>query len=107
MVHAASGALTAGSSASEALAVAQGADPMTALRQVGMVAADGTTAVTTSTLCVDHAGHTQGDGFVAQANMVATPVRVDRDGQPRHVVHRGDLARRLLVGAGGGRSCRR
>ena len=66
-------ALAAGSSASDALAVAQGADPMTALRQVGVVAADGTTAVTTGALCVDHAGHTQGDGFVAQANMVASP----------------------------------
>ena len=66
-------ALAAGSSASDALALAQGADPMTDLRQVGVVAADGTAAVTTGALCVDHAGHTQGDGFVAEANMVAGP----------------------------------
>ncbi len=89
-------ALAAGSSASDALAVAQGADPMTALRQVGIVAADGTAAVTTGALCVDHAGHTQGDGFVAQANMVAGP-EVWIAMADAFTSSGGDLAHRLLA----------
>ena len=65
-------ALANGATASEALAAAQAADPMAALRQVGVVGADGTAAATTGELCIDHAGDVLGDGFAVQANMMST-----------------------------------
>jgi uncharacterized Ntn-hydrolase superfamily protein len=65
--------LAAGRTALDALAAAQAADPMAALRQVGVVAADGTVAVATGALCIDHAGHVMGDGFAVQANMMSSP----------------------------------
>jgi uncharacterized Ntn-hydrolase superfamily protein len=66
-------ALAAGRTAADALAAAQAADPMAALRQVAVVAADGTVAVATGSLCIDHAGHVIGDGFAVQANMMSSP----------------------------------
>jgi uncharacterized Ntn-hydrolase superfamily protein len=66
-------ALARGSTASEALAAAQAGDPMAPLRQVGVVGADGSVASTTGTLCIDFAGHSVGDGFAVQANMMSTP----------------------------------
>jgi uncharacterized Ntn-hydrolase superfamily protein len=65
--------LALGISAPEALSAAQADDPMTALRQVGVVGSDGSAAVTTGELCIDHAGDFVGDGFVVQANMMSTP----------------------------------
>ena len=65
--------LAGGATATEALAAAQAADPMAALRQVGVVGADGTAAATTGALCIDHAGDIVGDGFAVQANMVGSP----------------------------------
>jgi uncharacterized Ntn-hydrolase superfamily protein len=65
--------LAHGTSASEALAEAQAADPLAALRQVGVVSSDGSVAVTTGELCIDHAGDFIGDGFVVQANTMSTP----------------------------------
>jgi len=62
-----------GATASEALVGAQAGDPVPALRQIGVVAADGTAAATTGEMCVDHAGHLVGDGFAVQANMMASP----------------------------------
>jgi uncharacterized Ntn-hydrolase superfamily protein len=43
------------------------------LRQVGVVAADGSVAAMTGEWCIDHAGHLLGDGFAVQANMMASP----------------------------------
>ena len=65
-------ALANDATVSEALAAAQAADPMAALRQVGVVGADGTAATTTGELCIDHAGDVLGDGFAVQANMMST-----------------------------------
>jgi len=65
--------LASGATATDALAAAQRADPMAALRQVGVISADGTTATTTGELCIDYAGHVTGDGFSVQANMMSTP----------------------------------
>ncbi len=65
--------LAVGTSATDALAEAQAADPMAALRQVGVVSSNGSVAVTTGELCIDHAGDFVGDGFVVQANMMSTP----------------------------------
>jgi uncharacterized Ntn-hydrolase superfamily protein len=66
-------AMAAGRSAAEALAAAQEADPMSFLRQVGVVGADGSVATLTGTLCIDHAGHQTGDGYSVQANMMSSP----------------------------------
>jgi uncharacterized Ntn-hydrolase superfamily protein len=66
-------AIGAGSTATEALEAAKAADPMAALRQVGVVAADGTVAAWSGELCIDHAGHLVGDGFCVQANMMSSP----------------------------------
>ncbi len=66
-------AIAAGSSAPEALDTARAADPAARLRQVGVVAADGSAAATTGEWCIDHAGHAVGDGFTVQANMMASP----------------------------------
>jgi uncharacterized Ntn-hydrolase superfamily protein len=66
-------AIQAGASAQAALAQAQAADEAALLRQVGVVAADGSVAAMTGEWCIDHAGHLLGDGFAVQANMMASP----------------------------------
>jgi uncharacterized Ntn-hydrolase superfamily protein len=65
-------AIEAGASAAEALERAHAADPAALLRQVGVVASDGTVAATTGEWCIDQAGHVVGDGFAVQANMMAS-----------------------------------
>jgi uncharacterized Ntn-hydrolase superfamily protein len=65
-------AIESGASAAEALERAQAADPAALLRQVGVVAVDGTVAAATGEWCIDHAGHVLGDGFAVQANMMAS-----------------------------------
>jgi len=65
-------AIATGSNADDALAFATAADPMAVLRQIGVVAADGSAASTTGELCIDHAGHIVGDGFAVQANMMSS-----------------------------------
>jgi uncharacterized Ntn-hydrolase superfamily protein len=62
-----------GASVSDALSAALAADPMSVLRQVAVVGADGAPAVHTGAMCIDHAGHLVGDGFVVAANMMSTP----------------------------------
>ena len=66
-------AIQAGASAPAALAQAEAADEAALLRQVGVVAADGSVAAITGEWCIDHAGHLLGDGFAVQANMMASP----------------------------------
>jgi len=66
-------AISGGASAPAALAQAQAADEAALLRQVGVVAADGSVAAMTGEWCIDHAGHLLGDGFAVQANMMASP----------------------------------
>jgi uncharacterized Ntn-hydrolase superfamily protein len=89
-------ALAAGASAAEALETAREADPMAALRQVGVVGADGSAAAFTGDLCVDHTGHIEGDGFTVQANMMASadvwPAMASAFGQAD-----GSLAHRLVA----------
>lgn len=65
-------ALASGASAADALAAAQSSDPLSVIRQVGVVGADGTAAAATGDLCIDYAGHLVGDGFAVQANMMST-----------------------------------
>ena len=66
-------AIQGGASAPAALAQAQSADEAGLLRQVGVVAADGSVAAMTGEWCIDHAGHLLGDGFAVQANMMTSP----------------------------------
>jgi uncharacterized Ntn-hydrolase superfamily protein len=66
-------ALEAGASAREALDGAAAVDPESSVRQVAVLAADGTVAAMTGADCIDHAGHIEGDGFAVQANMIASP----------------------------------
>jgi hypothetical protein len=43
------------------------------VRQVGLVDGRGHVASFTGSLCIDHVGHARGDGYSAQANMMAGP----------------------------------
>jgi uncharacterized Ntn-hydrolase superfamily protein len=87
-------ALASGSDAGAALAAAQELDPAAPLRQVAVVGSDGSVAVDTGALCIDHAGHQVGAGFTVQANMVASddvwPAMADA-----YTRSTGALARRL------------
>jgi uncharacterized Ntn-hydrolase superfamily protein len=65
-------ALASGADAGEALARARADDPGAELRQVAVVGADGSTAVATGGLCLDHAGDCAGDGWSVQANMMGS-----------------------------------
>ena len=62
-----------GKSASEALTALLAADGGRELRQVAMVDSDGGIAVHTGDRCIADAGHTAGDSFSTQANMMASP----------------------------------
>ena len=65
--------LRAGDAADAALAGALAADPHAAARQVGVVDSSGRTAAHTGSSCIADAGHVIGDGYAAQANMMAAP----------------------------------
>jgi uncharacterized Ntn-hydrolase superfamily protein len=65
--------LAAGAGAEEALDELLGADDLARLRQVAVVDARGEVAAHTGAGCIAHAGHERGDGFSAQANMMASP----------------------------------
>lgn len=89
-------ALGSGAGAGDALARARADDPGAELRQVAVVGADGTTAVATGELCLDHAGHSAGDGWSTQANMVSSP-EVWGAMATAYQGAKGPLARRLLA----------
>jgi uncharacterized Ntn-hydrolase superfamily protein len=61
-----------GLSARDALDAARGEDPVTAMRQVGVIDATGATASFTGELCISFAGNQRGDGYAVQANMMAS-----------------------------------
>jgi uncharacterized Ntn-hydrolase superfamily protein len=65
--------LAGGQSPHDALAELLAADEQAAYRQVAVVDRDGRIAVHTGEGCIDHAGDQAGDGFSAQANMMASP----------------------------------
>lgn len=65
--------LATGERPAEALAAELARDPQAAFRQVAVVGADGAVAVHTGERCVAFAGEARGDGFSAQANMMASP----------------------------------
>lgn len=84
-----------GRSATESLRAVLAADEGRAMRQVAMVDADGKIAAHTGERCIAHAGHVTGEGFSAQANMMASadvwPAMADA-----YNGSRGDLAERML-----------
>jgi uncharacterized Ntn-hydrolase superfamily protein len=65
--------LAAGEEPSAALAEELAADPLARFRQVAAVDGHGRIAVHTGEGCIAEAGDEQGDGFSAQANMMASP----------------------------------
>jgi uncharacterized Ntn-hydrolase superfamily protein len=65
--------LASGVSAGDALAQVRAADDGREVRQVGLVDARGDVASFTGSMCIDHVGHAAGDGYSAQANMMAGP----------------------------------
>ena len=88
--------LAAGASAQEALDALLAADPLAAMRQVGIVDAQGGVAVATGPDCIAHAGDAAGATWSCQANMM------ERDTVPAAMsaafeAATGDLAARLLA----------
>jgi uncharacterized Ntn-hydrolase superfamily protein len=65
--------LADGVTAEDALARVRAADEGREVRQVGLVDTLGATASFTGSMCIDHVGHAGGDGYSAQANMMAGP----------------------------------
>jgi uncharacterized Ntn-hydrolase superfamily protein len=63
--------LADGVAAADALARVREADEGRDVRQVGLVSAAGEVASFTGSFCIDHVGHAAGDGYSAQANMMA------------------------------------
>jgi uncharacterized Ntn-hydrolase superfamily protein len=63
--------MRAGLTPGEALAQSLGLDSTPQVRQVGAVSLDGSVAAHTGEGCIPHAGDVQGDGYSAQANMMA------------------------------------
>lgn len=65
--------LAAGQRPAEALAEELSVDEQGAYRQVAVVGAEGAVAVHTGERCIAFAGDARGEGFSAQANMMASP----------------------------------
>jgi uncharacterized Ntn-hydrolase superfamily protein len=89
-------ALAGGAVATAALEAAKAADEMVAVRQVGVVSADGTSASHTGEACIAHAGHVTGAGFSAQGNMLGA-AEVWGAIAEAYEATAGPLARRLLA----------
>jgi uncharacterized Ntn-hydrolase superfamily protein len=98
--------LAAGEAPADALAAELGADAGDRLRQVAVVGADGALAAYTGEGCIPFAGDLQGDGWSAQANLMASEEVWPAMGRAFEAAQ-GTLARRLLAaleageGAGG------
>jgi uncharacterized Ntn-hydrolase superfamily protein len=71
-------------------------DPEADVRQVAFVDASGTTAAHTGPRCIAEAGHITGDGFTAQANMMAHPTVWEAMARA-YATSQGDLADRLMT----------
>jgi uncharacterized Ntn-hydrolase superfamily protein len=69
--------LRQGLSAPEALAKLLAEDSGREVRQIGVVDAQGRTAVHAGTDCVDWAGHIEGDNFTVQGNMLVGAATID------------------------------
>ena len=88
--------LRAGEAPDTALAALVAADEQQAVRQVGVIDAQGRTAVHTGASCIAEAGHRVGEGYSAQANMMARSTVWDAMGEAFEA-STGELALRLLA----------
>ena len=88
--------LATGVAAEEALATLRATDELVDFRQVGILGVDGAGAQWTGGNCVPAAGGTSGDGWIAQANMVASPRVWESMGEAFEAAD-GSLAERLLA----------
>lgn len=88
--------MRAGKTAPEALKALLAADDNAAVRQVAMIDARGNRAAHTGDLCIQAAGHTVGDDFTAQANLMENDTVWDAMARA-YTKTRGDLAERLLA----------
>lgn len=88
--------MAAGREPADALAALREVDELADFRQVGMMSADGRAAQWTGAHCVPDAGGTAGDGWLAQANMAASP-RVWEAMGATFASSDGSLAERLLA----------
>jgi uncharacterized Ntn-hydrolase superfamily protein len=88
--------MRAGKTAPEALRALLAADGNAAVRQVAMIDARGNRAAHTGDLCIAAAGHVEGDGFTAQANLMEKPTVWDAMARA-YTAAPGDLAERLLA----------
>jgi uncharacterized Ntn-hydrolase superfamily protein len=93
--------LAAGESAGDALEALLAADPLAAVRQVGIVDARGNLAAATGPDCIVHAGDAVGESWTCQANMMAGP-GVPEAMSAAFEAATGDLATRLLAALQGG-----
>jgi uncharacterized Ntn-hydrolase superfamily protein len=87
--------MRAGRSAPDTLAGLVASDPMSAVRQVGIVDAYGRAAAHTGKLAIAEAGHITGEGFSAQANMMLRPSVWPAMAEAYKSAH-GELVDRLL-----------
>jgi uncharacterized Ntn-hydrolase superfamily protein len=88
--------MRAGKSAQQALDALIAADPQSSIRQVAMVDANGGVAVHTGANCIAEAGHTSGEGYSVQANLMEKNSVWDAMSRA-YESSDGDLAERLLV----------
>ncbi|GAB4190864.1 MAG: DUF1028 domain-containing protein [Roseiflexaceae bacterium] len=88
--------MAAGAPAEEALRALLADDEGHDHRQIGLVDTRGRAAAHTGAACMDWAGHTVGDGFAAQGNILAGPEVVAAIAQSFQAAD-GELAERLLA----------
>jgi uncharacterized Ntn-hydrolase superfamily protein len=88
--------LAGGSSPEAALAALGEDDELVEFRQVGLLAPNGAGAQWTGGRCVPSAGHTHGDDWLAQANLVESPFVWESMGATFEATT-GSLAERLLA----------
>jgi uncharacterized Ntn-hydrolase superfamily protein len=88
--------MAAGANPPDALEGLLAEDSSARVRQVACVAADGRVAAHTGDGCIPDAGHVEGDGFSAQANMMRSP-EVWPQMAAAFEVAEGPLARRLIT----------
>jgi uncharacterized Ntn-hydrolase superfamily protein len=91
--------MSKGATAQEALDALVAKDPSAALRQVGMVDAEGRVAAYTGLACVPARADVQGDGFSVQGNMLKSDSVWQAMGPAFEAAEEagGDLAERLMI----------
>jgi uncharacterized Ntn-hydrolase superfamily protein len=88
--------LAAGTTPADALDRLRADDRLADFRQVGMLGADGSAAQWTGANCIVSAGSARGDGWISQANMVASPRVWEAMGEAFEETE-GQLALRLMA----------